>query len=145
MRDFQILTDSLCDLPSSWLNAHDYITVVDTPITISGPEHNMTVHHLTADDFEQVEYYVKKKGCRAMTSQPQSFDPYEENPESVETLTRKYVRMGKDVIYVTMSSFLSGTYGMISVCYSELPSGLPNRATKSLASIRNVCRPVLAY
>lgn len=144
MRDFQILTDSLCDLPSSWLNAHDYITVVDTPITISGPEHNMTVHHLTADDFEQVEYYVKKKGCRAMTSQPQSFDPYEENPESVETL-RKYVRMGKDVIYVTMSSFLSGTYGMISVCYSELPSGLPNRATKSLASIRNVCRPVLAY
>lgn len=120
MRDFQILTDSLCDLPQSWLRAHDYITIVDTPITISGPEHSLTLRHLSPDDFDQVEFYVKKKGCRATTSQPQSFDPYEENPESVESLTRKYVRMGKDVIYVTMSSFLSGTYGMISVCYAEL-------------------------
>ena len=138
MRDFQILTDSLCDLPSSWLNAHDYITVVDTPITISGPEHNMTVHHLTADDFEQIEYYVKKKGCRAMTSQPQAFDPYEENPESVETLTRKYVRMGKDVIYVTMSSFLSGTYGMISVCYSELSEWAAEQGRK-IACVDSQC------
>lgn len=118
MRDFQILTDAVSDIPEFWVKAHDYITIVDTPITISG-KHNLVLHDLSADDFDEVEYYVKQ-GDRAMTSQPQVFDPYEETPNSVESLTRKYVRDGKDVIYVATNSALSGTYGTVSICYDEL-------------------------
>ena len=120
MKDFQILTDALCDLPPSWVAAHDYITIIDTPINISGDGKSLTLRHLSPDDFGQVEYYVKECKCRAMTSQPSIFDPGEDNPESVESITRKYVRTGKDVIYITMSSFLSGTYSTASICYGEL-------------------------
>lgn len=119
MKDFQILTDSVSDLPAFWVRAHDYVTIVDTPITISG-NHNLTLHNLSADDFDQVEFYVKQHKDRAATSQPMVFDPYDENPASVESLTRKYVREGKDVIYVAMNSALSGTYSTVSVCYDEL-------------------------
>ena len=119
MRNFQILTDRVADLPESWVKAHDYVTVVDTPIIISGT-HELTLHNLSADDFDQVEYYVKKCKDRATTSQPQVFDPDEENRFSVESLTRKYVREGKDVIYVAMNSSLSGTYNTVSVLYDEI-------------------------
>lgn len=54
MRDFQILTDAVSDIPEFWVKAHDYITIVDTPITISG-KHNLVLHDLSADDFDQVE------------------------------------------------------------------------------------------
>ncbi|MBO4854968.1 DegV family EDD domain-containing protein [Candidatus Saccharibacteria bacterium] len=118
MQNFQILTDRVADLPARWVNSHDYITVVDTPILITG-KHNLMLQNLSADDFGQVEQFFKQ-GDRATTSQPQVFDPDEDNPLSVESLTRKYVREGKDVIYVAMNSALSGTYNTVSVCYSEL-------------------------
>ena len=119
-RDFQILTDALCDLPASWVAARDYLTVVDTPINISG-KHNVTLHDLTADDFGQIEQFVKQ-GDRAMTSQPPIFDPDEENPRSIEYLTRHYVREGKDVIYIVMNSALSGAYNMASVLFCDMQS-----------------------
>lgn len=120
MRDFQILTDSVADLPASWVKAHPYVTVVDTPINVTTVDNQqLTLHNLTADDFEQVEQYIKQGG-RAMTSQPSVFDPDEENPSSVESLTKHYLREGKDVIYITMAGTMSGTFNTVTLCYREL-------------------------
>ena len=35
---FQILTDGLADLPAFWLRQHENVTVIDTPVTVTGPD-----------------------------------------------------------------------------------------------------------
>lgn len=119
MRDFQILTDSVADLLASWLKAHPYVTIVDTPITVTTSDRQLTLRNLTADDFDQVAFFVENGG-RAITSQPSVFDPEEENPFSVETITKRYLRKGKDVIYVAMNGALSGTFNTVTLCYRDL-------------------------
>ena len=79
MRDFQILTDSVSDLPASWLKEHPYVTIIDTPITVTTNDRQLTLRNLTADNFDQIAYFVEQGG-RAITSQPSVFDPEEENP-----------------------------------------------------------------
>ncbi len=117
MKDFQILTDAVADLPQQ-IKSLDYITVIPTPIIISGV-HNITITDLSPDDFGEVERFIKQ-GDRATTSQPQVFDPYRESFNSVETTTRRLVEQGKDVVYITMNSSLSGTFSSVSLCYAEL-------------------------
>ena len=117
--NFQILTDALCDLPADWVAGRNYLTVVETPIIVTGRHHNLTLHDLTADDFSQVEYYVKR-GYKVTTSQPHILDPDGINPNSIESLTRKYVLDGKDVIYIVMNSELSGAYDTASALFNQL-------------------------
>ena len=121
MRDFQILTDSVSDLPASWLKEHPYVTIIDTPITVTTNDRQLTLRNLTADNFDQIAYFVEQGG-RAITSQPSVFDPEEENPFSVESVTKDYLRRGKDVIYVAMNSALSGTFNTVTLCYRDLDS-----------------------
>ena len=103
MRDFQILTDSVSDLPASWLKEHPYVTIIDTPITVTTNDRQLTLRNLTADNFDQIAYFVEQGGS-AITSQPSVFDPEEENPFSVESVTKDYLRRGKDVIYVDVKT-----------------------------------------
>ena len=119
MVNFQILTDALCDLPADWVAKRDCLTVVETPIIVTGRHHNLTLHDLAADDFSQVEYYIDQ-GDSVTTSQPHILDPDGTNPNSIESLTRKYVLGGKDVIYIVMNSELSGAYDTASALFSQL-------------------------
>ena len=119
MVNFQILTDALCDLPADWVAKRDCLTVVETPIIVTGRRHNLTLHDLAADDFSQVEYYIDQ-GDSVTTSQPHILDPDGTNPNSIESLTRKYVLGGKDVIYIVMNSELSGAYDTASALFSQL-------------------------
>ncbi len=118
--EFKILTDSVSDLPLSWLKDHPEVRIIDTPITISGGYTNETFYHQTADDFMAIDARVKNGGVRAMTSQPMIFDPNGDSLTSVESITRKLLDEGKDVIYVVMNGSLSGTYGMASLLYRDL-------------------------
>ena len=118
--EFQILTDSVSDLPRSWLNDHPQVRIIDTPINISGGHQNETYYHQTADDFMAIDARVKNGGIRAMTSQPQIFDPNSDSLTSVETITRRLLENGKDVLYVVMNGSLSGTCGMVSMLYRDI-------------------------
>ena len=127
--NFQILTDSVSDLPKSWLAKHPFVSIVDTPVNVTKGKECFTLHNLGPDDFPQVETYVKQ-GYRASTSQPLVNDPYSSSPDSVETITRKWLDAGKDVIYVVMNSSLSGTYGITAALYEELSKEYEGRGRK---------------
>ena len=128
--NFQILTDGVSDLRHTWLEKHPYVSIVDTPITVfSGPGKDFSLSHLSADDFTKIEDYIKQ-GYRAITSQPQVYDPGCESHDSVETITRHYLDEGKDVIYVVMNSSLSGTFGTVSMFYEELQEEYQGRGRK---------------
>lgn len=118
MNSFQILTDSICDLPLSWLKKHPMVTVVDTPITLTKPGAETLSFSglMPPDDFMQIDEYVHK-GYTSKTSLPTI---YGEAKNSVESLTNKYLTAGKDVIYLAMNSAISGSYEYIQAFYRNL-------------------------
>lgn len=120
MNNFQILTDSVADLPKSWLKLHPEVCIVDTPVTITTNSYNDTFHYLTADDFLKLDAIVKSQNARTQTSQPTVFDPYGDCPTSVETVTRSLLDAGKDVLYVAMNGALSGTFNTVNLLYHVL-------------------------
>lgn len=124
---FQILTDSVSDLPANWVQAHPYVTIVSTPIIVSDSSGYHEFRHISADDFMEIDKMVKAGG-RASTSQPQVGDPFGENPESVETLTRNLLQQGTDVVYIAMGSAMSNTFNSVSLCYREINAEYEGRA-----------------
>lgn len=125
---FQILTDGLSDLPAFWLRQHKNVTVIDTPVTVTGPDLCEVYNHMSADDFMELDELVRKRGARTMTSQPRVRDPFCEDPESVESIARGFMANGTDVVYLAMSSTLSGTYGTITMLFRELNEEYGGRA-----------------
>ncbi|MBR1931224.1 MAG: DegV family EDD domain-containing protein [Lachnospiraceae bacterium] len=122
MDNFQLLTDGLCDLPPSWLKQYPNITVIDTPIIVNKGDDTVTLRNLTPADFDQVARYVDQ-GYSAHTSCPDIYMPDEteaDAPENVESVTRKLLEQGRDVLYLTMSSTLSSTFSYVSTLYQEL-------------------------
>ncbi len=122
---FQIITDSTCDLPKSWVAAHPYVTIVDVPVIVRKEgEESHIFHNLGPDEFHKAEEYVKK-GFRASTSQPTmtAADLSElgkKPPESVEEVVRLNANAGKDVVYVVMNGALSSAYQNAMPLFTEL-------------------------
>ena len=125
--NFQILTDSVSDLPASWVRAHPYVTIVDTPIMVSDSTGYHDFRHISADDFMKIDKMVKAGG-RASTSMPQVGDPFGDNPDSVETFTRNLLEQGIDVVYIAMGSAMSGTFNSVTLCYKEINEEYKGRA-----------------
>ena len=123
---FQIITDSTCDLPKSWVATHPYVTVVDVPVIVTKGSESHILRDLGPNDFWMAETYVKD-GFRASTSHPTMYaadlgnlNPEEGIPVSMEEIVRKNVAEGKDVIYVVMNSALSGAYGTATPLFQSL-------------------------
>ncbi|MBQ9020171.1 DegV family EDD domain-containing protein [Candidatus Saccharibacteria bacterium] len=118
MNEYQILTDSICDLPIDWLIAHPMVTVVDTPITITMPGTEALCFSglMSPDDFTIVDKYVKD-GYTAKTSLPRI---YGKDDTSIESLTKNYLAEGKDVVYLAMNSAISGTFQHVHTLYLDM-------------------------
>ncbi|MBQ9156348.1 MAG: DegV family EDD domain-containing protein [Eubacterium sp.] len=124
--NFQILTDALSDLPDIWLAEHPEITIVDTPITVSKGDDSVVMHWLKPGDFPQVAAYVDK-GYSAHTSCPNIYMGDDDESYCVESITRRYLDEGKDVLYMAMSGTLSSTSDHVSSLYKELSREYPDR------------------
>ncbi len=125
-RGFQIITDSTCDLPKSWVATHPYVTVVDVPVIVTRGSESHTLRNLGPNDFALAETFVNQ-GFRASTSHPTMYaadlcdlNQEEGIPKSVEEIVRENVAAGKDVIYVVMNSALSGAYGTATPLFRDL-------------------------
>ncbi len=138
-RNFQILTDSTCDLPESWLAERPYITVLDVPVIVTKGDERYELNNLRPTDFYQAEKYVER-GFRTTTSQPLMYMPDMEClniPEegriiSTEEAVRRNVAKGKDVIYIVMNSSLSSAYGYATKLFAKLQAELKASGRKTL-------------
>ena len=134
---FQIITDSTCDLPKSWVAAHPYITVVDVPVMATRGNESHTFRNLGPDDFGKVEERVKE-GFRASTSHPLmraadldgADNPNDDTPKSVEEIVHENVMAGKDVIYVVMNGALSSAYDNATPLFEELQQRYKGRGRR---------------
>ena len=96
MRNYQILTDNMADLPEEWLKEHQ-IETISLTYTIDDQTYD------SSNGLSPEEFYERiRKGAMPVTSQI--------NEKTAETEFKKILANGKDVLYLAFSSGLSGTY-----------------------------------
>lgn len=111
---YKILVDSGCDLTADFLKAND-IGLVNLSYSVDGVEYIDK-----ADDTDAVIslYNKMKEGKLTSTSQPLQEDIYQQ--------FKLYAEQGVSVVYVTLSSGISGTYDSACMarnrCKEEYPS-----------------------
>ncbi|NEZ46570.1 DegV family protein [Clostridium niameyense] len=103
MKDYIIMTDSCCDLPSEYIKNNN-IPYVRLTCSFKGKEY--------LDDFGQSLSYKEfyegmRQGEIPKTSQP--------SPDAFYKIFEKYIKQDKDILYVCVSSGLSGTYNSANI------------------------------
>ncbi len=91
----------------------DYISM---PYTLCGEEHFYDLGEKT--DF--ADFYAKVRGGEIPTTQAL-------NPENYKQILTPYFQRGEDVLYVSFSHKLSGTFAQLDAAYAELKEQFPER------------------
>lgn len=126
MNDFVILTDSTADVDSS-LQAEYDIKVLPAHIVINGKEQESFLEWKTVS---REEFYA------ALKKEP---DKYKTSPPSTGEMKLKleeYVKDGKGVIYIAMSSGMSGTYNFAVSAKKLLLEDYPDAKIEIIDSLR---------
>ncbi len=112
---FAIVTDTSANLPSELLRRYS-VTVIPFSFFINGSEHiDLDAEHFDAAGF----FAAMRAGAKVSTSQipPQAFaDCFE-----------PMLRDGRDVLFISMSSGISGSYGSSMIAADELRDKYPGR------------------
>ena len=112
---FAIVTDTSANLPSSYLSRYS-LTVIPFSFRINGSEHT----DLDAEDFDAAGFFsAMRSGVKVETSQipPQTYSEYFES----------LLRSGQDVLHISMSSGISGSYNSSEIAARELREAYPER------------------
>ena len=112
MNEYIIITDSTTDLPKSYYDEKG-IPVVSLSYILDG---------VTYEDMNGLsgrEFFDKiRAGSMPTTSQI--------NPEQAKTALEPYVKDGKDILYISFTSGLSGSYNSVRIAAEELSEEYPD-------------------
>lgn len=116
MKRYCIFTDGACDLPLTWCQAH-HVTVFPMYYSIASalPEAFPGNGMFRSEHF----YDILRKGTIARTAAP--------SIEDCKALMRPVLSDGMDILYVGLSSGLSGTYNVVRLAALELCEEFPDR------------------
>lgn len=120
---FVIMTDTSANIPTRRAAEND-LTVIPFSYYINGREHTC----LDTDLFNGDDYYdMIRKGVKASTSQvpPQRYIDHFEPA----------LKEGKDIVYVSMSSGISGSCGAAGIAAGQLAEEYPERRIKVIDTL----------
>ena len=132
---FVVMTDTSGNLPRQYVLDYS-LEIIPFSYYIDGKEYNS----VKDPDFDAEDYYAKiKKGMKVTTSQipPQQYADFFEPP----------LREGKDVIFICMSSGISGSCNSAKIAARMMMEAYPDRIVEVIdtrgASLdyRALCRP----
>lgn len=114
MRDFIIVTDSACDLTDAYAKSFD-LEVLPLKVIIDGVEYPDYLDHrsMSPEDF----YTRVRKGMMPSTAQV--------NVQEYLDVCEKLIKTQKDVLILTFSSALSGTYNSARIAVEQLNEMYP--------------------
>lgn len=116
MNKYLIVTDSTCDLDITIIHQFD-IKVIPMEFTI---DDQIYLHEYDFKTFNEIDFYNKlRNGSKASTSQ---ITPY-----TYEEYLTTYLKAGYDILYISFSSGLSGTYESAVIAFDGLRSVYPNQ------------------
>jgi len=134
MRDFKILCDSACDLPDEILQAHD-INIISFYTSIDGE--NYLRERLEISNQEFYKNLRDKKNIFPKTSFPAM--------QEFELFFRKYLDQEQDILYISLSSGLSGSFSAASNIAQKLLEKYQDANIFILDSLgASVCEGLLA-
>ncbi len=120
MSDYVLITDSTADLPFDLANELE-IEIVKMGFSIDGKNY-------LDGDISAKEFYGKlREKVAATTSQI--------NPEKFMEVFSGYLEQGKDILCVSLSSGISGTYNSAKIAAEELSGKYPDRKIKVIDSM----------
>lgn len=120
---FTIITDSAANLKKSFLTLNG-IKTVKKPYFINGEEFNC----IDIDKFDDSAYYEKiKAGTKVSTSQV--------NPHQFAEVFEEELKKGNDVIFIGLSSGVSGSFKSAEIAKAELEEMYPKNKIYLLDSL----------
>lgn len=120
---FEIMTDTAANLPKQLARLHN-IAVVPLSYLKGGKPHTC----LFPEDFDDVSYYTDlKHGASVTTSQV--------NPDSYIKAMRPILEKGKDILFIGISSGVSGSFTSAGIAREELSSQFPDRTIALVDSL----------
>ncbi|WP_230398242.1 DegV family protein [Novisyntrophococcus fermenticellae] len=106
MKQYMITTENTCDMPYEYYKEHD-VEFMYLPCTLDGRVYNKE------HDIDQKEFYVRmRSGSMPTTSQV--------NTEDAKKTWQPILDAGKEILHVSFSSGLSGTYNSCRLAAEEL-------------------------
>ena len=120
---FQIMTDTSANLPAE-LAAEKDVTVIPFPYFVNGARHTC----LDTEGFDGKTFYgAMREGAEVTTSQI--------NPQNYIDAMRPILQQGKDILFVGMSSGISGAYHSAELAAEELQPEFPERKIRLVDTI----------
>lgn len=113
MNEYIITTDNNSDLPESFYMEHQ-VGCAYLSYSIDGKTYNR-------DSFLPIQEFYGKMRAGAMPTTAQV------NPEMARELMEPYLKAGKDILHISFSSGLSGTYESCQAAAKELRKEYPQR------------------
>lgn len=114
-RQFEIVTDSSCDMPASYYAEHG-VEVVNLGFTMN----NVNYEGENGEKISEKEFYALLRAGSMPTT-------YQVTAETAKSHIEKFLEKGRDVLILAFSSALSGTAGSFSVAARELAKKYPKR------------------
>ena len=114
-RKFDMITDSACDMPASYLREHG-VTCVKLGFTMN----NVNYEGEGGEKITEKEFYQKLQGGAMPTT-------YQVTGELAKQYISKSLKAGRDVLVLAFSSALSGTAGSFVVAARDLQQEYPDR------------------
>lgn len=112
---FQVMTDTSANLPSELLRIND-ITCIPFPYYVNGARHTC----LDTEGFDGETFYgAMREGAEITTSQI--------NPQHYIEVMKPILQRGLDILFVGMSSGISGSYHCAEIAAEELGADFPER------------------
>ena len=117
---FKIITDTSANLPLEYTSAHD-IAVIPFYYTLEGKELCCT----DITNFDGKAFYDKiRAGARVTTTQI--------TPQKYVDFMRPFLEKGEDIMLVSMSSGISGSYQSSEIAAAQLREEYPERRIKTV-------------
>ena len=112
---FSIVTDTSANLPTPWLRQHD-VTVIPFHYTVNGRE----MACLDTEAFNGAAFYTAMRNGTAVTTS-------QINPQAyIDTIT-PLLQAGRDILFVGMSSGISGSFQSAQIAVTQLRESFPGR------------------
>ncbi|MCQ2453186.1 MAG: DegV family protein [Clostridia bacterium] len=117
---YQIITDTSANLPSSYLMEHG-VDIAPFSYFVEGVE----MQCLNSTVFDGKKFYDDMRaGMKVTTSQI--------NPQTFEYCFEKYLSQGQDILFISMSSGISGSYNSSMTAAEALKEKYPERKIVSI-------------
>ncbi len=123
MTDFAILTDSASNLTAKQLRDND-ITAIPFPYFLKGKEYGCKL----LETFDDMAFYAAlRNGEKVTTSQI--------NPQRYTDFMRPLLESGKDILFIGLSSGVSGAFSSAVIAKEQLAEEFPQRKIELVDSL----------